>query len=142
MTNIGKEIFKRRVSLGMSQEELAKKVGYKDRSSIAKIESGERDIRQKKVVDFAKALQTTPASLMGYDEGKKEADHQKVVVISPHVMDLTKKIPISEDKLKTVQETEKILLKMNEKDLNYVLSLSLRLLESSQEQEGSEESEK
>ena len=71
MTNIGKTILKRRVELGMSQEELAQKVGYKDRSSIAKIESGERDIRQKKVLDFARALKTTPQVLMGYDEIEK-----------------------------------------------------------------------
>ena len=52
----------------MSQDELAQKVGYKDRSSIAKIESGERDIRQKKLIEFAKALDTTPQWLMGYEE--------------------------------------------------------------------------
>ena len=68
MANIGKMIYDRRTALGMSQEELAKKVGYKDRSSIAKIEPGERDIRQRKVVDFAKALKTSPQVLMGYEE--------------------------------------------------------------------------
>ena len=57
----------------MSQEELAKKVGYRDRSSIARIESGERDIRQKMVVEFATALKTTPAWLLGYDENEKTA---------------------------------------------------------------------
>jgi repressor LexA len=50
MATIGKRILERRLELGMSQEELALKVGYKDRSSIAKIESGERDIRQKKLL--------------------------------------------------------------------------------------------
>lgn len=71
MANVGKKIYERRIQLGMSQEDLAKKVGYKDRSSIAKIESGERDIRQRKVVDFANALQTTPQVLMGYEEIEK-----------------------------------------------------------------------
>lgn len=71
MANVGKKIYERRTQLGMSQEDLAKKVGYKDRSSIAKIESGERDIRQRKVVDFANALQTTPQVLMGYEEIEK-----------------------------------------------------------------------
>lgn len=73
ITNIGKMILQRRTELNMSQEELARKVGYKDRSSIARIESGERDIRQKKVVEFADALQTTPAKLMGYDDEQKTA---------------------------------------------------------------------
>ena len=35
-----KRIRKRREELGMSQEELAKKMGYKSRSSINKIEMG------------------------------------------------------------------------------------------------------
>ncbi len=65
---IGERIYMRRCELGMSQEELAEKVGYKDRSSITRIESGERDIRQNKVVAFAKALQTTSQWLMGFDE--------------------------------------------------------------------------
>lgn len=68
MAGIGKRIYDRRTELNMSQEELAALVGYKDRSSIARIESGDRDIRQNKVVAFAKALKTTPQWLMGYDE--------------------------------------------------------------------------
>lgn len=57
----------RREELGMSQEELAKRTGYTDRSSIAKIESGVNDITQSKVVAFAKALHTTVSYLMGTD---------------------------------------------------------------------------
>lgn len=68
MSTIGSRILQRREELQMSQEELAKRVGYKDRSSIAKIESGERDIRQKKLIEFANALRTTPQWLMGYNE--------------------------------------------------------------------------
>ena len=68
MSTIGGKILERRTALNMSQDELAQKVGYKDRSSIAKIESGERDIRQKKLIEFAKALDTTPQWLMGYEE--------------------------------------------------------------------------
>ena len=40
MEHVGQRILQRRMELEMSQEELAEKVGYKDRSSIAKIESG------------------------------------------------------------------------------------------------------
>lgn len=63
---IGARIKKRREELGMSQEELAKKVGYKSRSSINKIELDGRGLPQKKIVAFAKALQTSPAYLMGW----------------------------------------------------------------------------
>ena len=58
----------RREELGMSQDELAKKLGYKSRSTIAKIESGENDITQSKIVAFAKALGVKPGYLMGWDE--------------------------------------------------------------------------
>lgn len=57
----------RRIELGMSQEELAKKMGYISRSTIAKIESGTNDIPQSKIQAFAKALDTTPSFLMGWE---------------------------------------------------------------------------
>lgn len=54
-----------REQLGLTQEELAHKTGYKDRSSIAKIESGRVDLSATKIAAFAAALGTTPAQLMG-----------------------------------------------------------------------------
>lgn len=58
----------RRLQLGMSQEELAEKMGYTSRSSIAKIEAGVNDIPQSKIEAFAKALCTTPRFLMGWED--------------------------------------------------------------------------
>lgn len=52
----------------ISQEELAAKVGYKDRSSIAKVEAGKVDLSQTKIAAFAAALGVTPAQLMGIDK--------------------------------------------------------------------------
>ena len=60
---IGDRIKARREELGISQEELAKKVGYKSRSSVNKIEIDGRGLPQGKIVAFAKALQTY---LMGW----------------------------------------------------------------------------
>lgn len=54
-----------REQLGLSQEDLARKVGYTDRSSIAKIEAGRVDLSQSKISAFAAALGVTPAQLMG-----------------------------------------------------------------------------
>ncbi|MBQ1290394.1 MAG: helix-turn-helix domain-containing protein [Lachnospiraceae bacterium] len=53
----------------MSQEDLAKKVGYKGRSMIARVESGQVDISQSKVKAFAAALNTTIDYLMDGHEG-------------------------------------------------------------------------
>ena len=60
-------IKKFREARGMSQDELARLVGFKSRSSINKIELGVNDITQSKLVAIANALHTTPAVLMGND---------------------------------------------------------------------------
>lgn len=67
MLRLYENIKNRREELGMSQQELADKTGYTSRSSIAKIEAGERDIPQSKIISFADALSTTPSSLMGWE---------------------------------------------------------------------------
>lgn len=64
----GDRIRKRREELGMTQTELAKKIGYSSYSTIAKIESGDNNLKQSKIKSFADALETTPAYIMGWDE--------------------------------------------------------------------------
>ena len=81
---IGERIAMRRNELGMSQDELAHLVGYKDRSSIAKIESGDRDIRQAKVIAFANALKTSPQWLMGYDDTEDKKQDANAKPLSTH----------------------------------------------------------
>ena len=68
MPEIGKRIRTRREELGITQEELASKLGYKSKTTIAKIENGTNDIVQSKVIEFAQALDTTPAYLMGWTQ--------------------------------------------------------------------------
>lgn len=60
-------IRKRRKELRMSQDELARKVGYTDRSSIAKIENGDVDLPQSKIISIARALDVDAGILMGND---------------------------------------------------------------------------
>lgn len=76
MLELYKRIKMRRNELNMSQEELAQKLGYKSRSSINKIEKGQNDIPQSKIIDFAKALDTTPEYLMGWEENKSNDSQQ------------------------------------------------------------------
>lgn len=68
MPHIGVKIKERREALGITQEELAIKLGYKSRSTINKIEAGINDITQSKITAFAKALDTSPAWLMGWED--------------------------------------------------------------------------
>ena len=65
--SVGANIKKRRFELRMSQQDLADAMGYSTRSTIAKIESGENDVSQKKLQKFAAALDTTVEALVsGY----------------------------------------------------------------------------
>lgn len=68
MLELYKNIKRIREEKGMSQEELAKLVGFKSRSSINKIEMGVNDITQSKLVAIANALGVSPGELMGSDE--------------------------------------------------------------------------
>ena len=66
--SVGNQIRKRRKQLKITQDELAKLTGYGDKTAISKIELGQRDLTQSKIVLFANALQTTPAYLLGLTE--------------------------------------------------------------------------
>ena len=88
MTNIGEKIKERREQLGMSQDELAERMGYKSRSTIAKIEKGVNDVVQSNIVKFAEVLLTTPAYLMGWleeEEDKKNNDTLSSIVVRMNV---------------------------------------------------------
>ncbi len=51
-----------------SQDELAKKMGYTDRSMIAKIEAGNVDLAESKIMAFAKVFDIDPQILMGWND--------------------------------------------------------------------------
>ena len=75
MLELYKNIKKYRLEMKLSQSELAKRTGYTDRSSIAKIEKGDVDLPQSKIMIFASALNVSPGVLMG-DTGIEPASHQ------------------------------------------------------------------
>lgn len=57
--NIGERIKRLRIEKDMSQEELAKLVGYTTQAAISKVEKGQRDVTQTMIPKYAKALNTT-----------------------------------------------------------------------------------
>ena len=75
MSTVGKNILRLRKEMGMTQEELAKRMGYTSKSSINKIEMGKSDIPQSKITKFAEVLGTTPAHLMGWEDEKTRLTH-------------------------------------------------------------------
>ena len=64
-TDLSSRIRQRREQLGLSQEELAARMGYRSKSSITKLEKGINDLPRAKLEELAAALDTTPAWLMG-----------------------------------------------------------------------------
>ncbi|WP_317300907.1 XRE family transcriptional regulator [Allobaculum stercoricanis] len=77
---IGEMIKKRREQLGMSQDELAKKLGYKSRSSINKMELGLQDVPQRKVKDFAKVLSVSIGYLL--EDNQKQISDNLIPIYS------------------------------------------------------------
>lgn len=68
MNNIGEIIKKLRERKGLTQEELAMKVGYTSATTINKIESGTNKLKQEKIKIFADVLECTVSELLGINE--------------------------------------------------------------------------
>ncbi len=81
MNTIGFRIRKRRLALGLSQDQLAKKMGYRSRSTIAKIEAGENDISQTKMQIFAEMLQCSTSYLMNGENAGNSGNSVKIPVL-------------------------------------------------------------
>lgn len=76
----------RREALGLTQDELARRMGYKSRVSINKIENG-RAVSQKIIARLAEALGVSPAYLMGWDEKPAEELQGMGALAAQFVMD-------------------------------------------------------
>lgn len=78
---LGENIKQARMKAQISQDELAKRLGYKSRSTIAKIESGENDLTQKKVAAFAKALNVSIDFLMDGNRNENNSQGVRIPVL-------------------------------------------------------------
>ena len=68
LIEFGQRVKMYRKNKGMTMEELALAVGYSNRSSIAMVEAGKRDISHEKVLAIANALGVDPYLLMFGEE--------------------------------------------------------------------------
>lgn len=90
MDILNKRIKEKRTALGLTLVELASKVGVRD-ATIQRYESGEiKNIKKSTIVKLAKALNTTPAYLMGWEEDS--IDIFSIPNITP--IPKTKKVPL------------------------------------------------
>lgn len=65
---IGQRVKQRRKELGLTQEELAKRIGNSSRASICTVEKDREDLTTTRIAKLAKALETSPAFLMGWTD--------------------------------------------------------------------------
>ncbi|MBQ9708874.1 MAG: AMP-binding protein [Firmicutes bacterium] len=80
MSQAGINIAKRRKEIGMTQDQLAEKMGYKTRSTISRIESGANDVSAVNLAKFAEVLGTTEEELMGNETVKRETNTEAVAL--------------------------------------------------------------
>jgi transcriptional regulator with XRE-family HTH domain len=106
----GEKIRQRRLELQWSLRELAKRMGYANQSTISRIEKGEIDIPQSKVVKFAEVMGTTVAFLMDWEEVQKKNDAISDIVIRLQ----------TDDKFMSAVES---LYKLDQKKLSSILTL-------------------
>ena len=107
---VGQNILKRRKELKMTQEDLAKKLGYKSISAVAKIENGMNGLNQSKLARIAEILETSPSALMGWTRTEAEIDAD---------MELLAKIDRDEEFKKMARQY----YAMSEKQQEYIRSM-------------------
>ena len=116
---IGERIKQRRIELGMSQEQLAHKLGYKSRSSVNKIELGGQNLTQPKIESIAKALETTPDYIMGWDGSSKNKNKPlfrqgMYIKLTDNIEEFLKKA--NEDRINSLFNYMEYLLSQQEKE--------------------------
>ena len=99
--NIGKRIKQRRKELGMSADKLGEILG-KDRSTIYRYEKGDIENLPLDILQpIAKALNTTPQYLMGWQEDKKNtpSEEPKLTEGEKELLGLFRQVPEDQQQL-------------------------------------------
>nr|DAM94880.1 MAG TPA: helix-turn-helix domain protein [Caudoviricetes sp.] len=113
MSETGEQMKKRRKQLNMSADELAEKLGV-SRSTIFRYEKGDIDKVPAEYIDkLAKALSTTPAYLMGWEENlETDTDFIPKMMSNPNIVEHVKLlVELSESDKKSVFDMIEFLYK-------------------------------
>lgn len=97
--DLANRVRQRREELGLSQEDLALRMGYSSRTSINKIENG-RPCSQKIIARLSDALGVSIPYLMGWDEEKPTATDDGLSPNMKALIDFAKSVP--EDKAEMI----------------------------------------
>lgn len=108
--NIGKRIKERRKEIGMSADELGRRVG-KDRATIYRYEKGDIENLPLDVLEpISEALRTTPQYLLGWEEVQKNNDTITDAVVKMRTNDeffsvVESLLSLDDDKLSIIKQT-------------------------------------
>lgn len=110
--DIGERIRYRREQLELTQEELARKIGYKSKTSINKIELGIQNLKQSKIKAIADALQTTPGYIMGWEGIDEREKYMKALRLEAYMEKFAKLNEANKEAIETMTE---VMLRNQEK---------------------------
>lgn len=126
--NTGERIKKRRTELKITQDELADKIGYKSRVSVAQVENG-RAISQKVAKKYAEALKVPVAYIMCL------TDDNGLDIRDTNTIDLTQRKESSDFDKATFEISKQI--KTKNAFINYINSIGYEFIEPNQIKKGS-----
>lgn len=141
---VADRIKNKRIELNLSQEELAKKAGYNDKTAISKLEHAGNNITLKQVKRIAPALEVTPEYLMGWESIKTDLPDISVL-LNDNVKMLIEDIKPIQEKYNAVFESEsfknliKIIKECNESQLKMISEIA-RTIKDQDKEGGSDES--
>lgn len=88
---IGDRIRALRKQLGLSQRELAARLGYNDHTTLTRVEAGKVDLPQSRIAKVAEVLGVTPGYLMGWEEEPEDFGALAAEVLKdPRLLQLVK----------------------------------------------------
>lgn len=107
---VGERIKHTRIMNGLSQDELAKKIGV-SRQAVSKAELHDDSITTDKVTKFAEALGVTEAYLMGWSDDNASVSVPEYV---PEIQELADTLPkLTQDQRDIVLQTAKLFAQQN-----------------------------
>ena len=106
---IGQRIRIIRISKGLTQDDLAKLMGYSNRSTIIKIESGVLNIDHKKLLKFAYMLKVPAVYLL---TGEKNYKTNRMILTT--IEDCVYSCELNEDQMQIAQDLMHVFMKENE----------------------------
>lgn len=114
LINFGKQVKYYRKQMRLSQEEVAKKLGYKSKASIAQIEAGRTRVPATKVIEFANLFNVKVSDLI-----KTEQFFDNVEVEYVYETDTTRHAVIETTKARDtlIRETIELIMKLKTEDL-------------------------